>query len=310
VYTGHVGNVHLALWRGAYRLDGLRIFKREHGTTVPFFSADQIDISVQWAALLHGAVVAELELEQPVINFSAEQNGSEGNWRELVDDLVPITINRLAVHDGEVHYRDPHRRPRVDVHADHLEIVARNLSTIETEDEGLPARVHVDGRVQSSGALDVDMRLDPLDEQPTFDLALQLRRLPVPRLNRFLRAYAGIDAHAGTFFLYSEIHARHGSFTGYVKPMVEHLELFDPNRGLLNELGDALVQIVTEIFRNQPEDRLALDIPVSGSFQQPGIDGWAAVISALKNAFIQALRHGLDQREDWQPVPTRARRGV
>ena len=43
-YDGHVDDIDLALWRGAYRIDGIRIVKTGAGQPTPFFSGDRIEL--------------------------------------------------------------------------------------------------------------------------------------------------------------------------------------------------------------------------------------------------------------------------
>src|SRR5688572_7669468 len=68
-YSGHIDDVDLALYRGAYQIEGVRIVKTGGKQPVPFFSASEIDLSVQWGALLDGEVVAEIDLHGPKVNF-------------------------------------------------------------------------------------------------------------------------------------------------------------------------------------------------------------------------------------------------
>lgn len=306
-YTGDVADVDLALFRGAYRLEGIRIVKTDGGAPVPFFRAPAIDISLEWGALLDGRVVAEIVMERPELNVVTEgarrQTGEEADWRDAVDDMVPLTINRFVIRGGEVYYRDYTRDPQVNFRIDRLGLIARGLSNRPARGGALPARIHADARVQQSGRLVLDARLDPFAVEPTFNLALRLRELPATELNALLRPYAGVDAEGGTFFLYSEVRARQGRFRGYVKPMAEGLSLFrsDEEGTFFDVLGDALVQLVVEVFSNWGTDRLAVRVPISGTFESPETDGWAVVLSVLSNAFIRAIRHGLEDRGAWGP---------
>ena len=61
-YDGHVEDVDLALWRGAYRLDGIRIVKTGSKQPEPFFDGERIDFSVEWRSILRGRLVAECEM--------------------------------------------------------------------------------------------------------------------------------------------------------------------------------------------------------------------------------------------------------
>jgi hypothetical protein len=307
-YTGDVEDVDLNLFRGAYRIEGMRISKTGGGAPVPFFSVRTIDLSVDWGALLHGKIVSEIDLLHPILNFvlegRAKQTGAEARWPELVSDIVPLRVNRLGVHAGEVHYRAYDRSPEVDLYADRIALTAHDLSTEGRRETPLPSRLHMDARVQRSGRLVVDARLDTFASAPTFALAIRLRDLDARELDPFLRAYAGVDAEKGRFYLYSELRARGGRFEGYIKPMAEHLSVFqaDEPGGFIDKVGDLAAQVVVEIFENHGNDTLAVDVPISGSFEDPEVSTWAVIVSALKNAFIEGLKHGLDDRSGWHTI--------
>src|SRR4051812_40936745 len=61
-YKGHIEQVHIHLWRGAYSIQGIELKKVEGNVPVPFFSARSVDLSVEWRALFHGKVVSEIVL--------------------------------------------------------------------------------------------------------------------------------------------------------------------------------------------------------------------------------------------------------
>lgn len=318
-YYGHVEDVDIALWRGAYQLDALNIMKVGGDVPVPFFSVDETDISIDWWAVLEGQIVAEITMQHPVLNFVSEVSGGEGqmgegnDWRDVVDDLVPITINRFETHDGEITYRDYQSHPPVDLRLTETEIVAEGLSTARDEsasdEDELPARLDMYATAQRSGHVEIHMGLDAFDERPTFDLDLALEDLRAQELNDMLRAYAGVDAEGGRVFLYSELSSRHGRFEGYVKPMAEGLSIFQfgEDGDFIDVFGDFLVSLVAEIFENHGTDRFALRVPVSGTFEAVEVDGWAVVGSVLYNTFIEAIQHGVENRGGWRREPPRER---
>ncbi len=47
------------------------------------------------------------------------------------------------------------------------------------------------------------------------------------RMNDLFRAYGRFDVSAGRFFLYSELDAKDGLVTGYVKPLFKDLKVYD-----------------------------------------------------------------------------------
>src|SRR5215204_27699 len=130
----HLVEVDIHLWRGAYTIRQVEIVKTTGQVPVPFFSAPIVDLSVEWKALLDGAFVGEIQFEQPKINFvhgrssATTQVGVDKPWTDKIRELFPLKINRFTVRDGEVHYRDFNRTPKVDVEIDQIRMVATNLT--------------------------------------------------------------------------------------------------------------------------------------------------------------------------------------
>jgi uncharacterized protein YhdP len=264
-YRGRIGDVDMALFRGAYRIQDIRLEKIEGASAVPFFSADLVDLSVEWRALLHGAFVGEARIDKPRLNFvvaetkKASQTGIDASWKERAKEIFPLDLNRVELHDGEIHYRDVKRSPKVDIYLDKVDAVARGLTTRPKEGETLPANLHATARAMDLARMNLDVKLDPLAKRPTFDMKAELVGLPLPSLNDFLRAYAGVDAEGGTFSLYTEMAANEGRFKGYVKPIAKDVRIFspgkEPHRGFMATAWEALVAGVKNILENRSKDR-------------------------------------------------------
>src|SRR5690349_8428154 len=61
-YYGHVDDIDIALIRGAYQLDSIYLNKMDSVTQkqTEFFSASEIDLSIEWKALFKGSIVGEV----------------------------------------------------------------------------------------------------------------------------------------------------------------------------------------------------------------------------------------------------------
>ena len=85
-YDGHVGDIDIHLWRGAYSIDDIEIVKTGASRPVPFFRSDRIDFSVEWRSLFRGSIVAEASFFGPEVNLvqgksaADSQLGKEENW--------------------------------------------------------------------------------------------------------------------------------------------------------------------------------------------------------------------------------------
>lgn len=302
-YSGHIEDVEISLWRGAYTIEGIVIVKKNGKVPVPFVRMEKLDLGVEWGALLDGEVVAKVAGIRPQINFvkgpskASSQAGTEANWQQTVEDLVPMEINKLTLVDGEIHYRDFYSLPKVDVLLDHLNATVSNLTNSKSFSGSRVAKIDASGTLMRSGQLKVRGALDPFSAEPTFDITSSVERLQLTELNTFLKAYVDIDVEKGRLAVYSDLHAKEGHFNGYVKPLIEGLDVLNwkkETEGPIEKFWEGLVGGVAQIFKNQPHDQLGARIPISGRFDKPEVNAWSAAFSLLRNAFIQALRHGLE----------------
>ena len=279
---------------------------REEGKVpVPLFAADRIDLTVEWRALLHGALVGEMELFRPTLELVAGQTPSPGrlpeemDWAQRLVGLYPFEFDRVAVHEGQIHFRAPHREPPVDVALHDVRIETRNLTNSRDLSAARPARVTLDARVQRSGRVTIELEIDPLAARPDFRLELEVASIQLAELNDFLRAYVGVDAQRGRFDLTSRVVSEDGRFDGYVEPLLRGVDLLKldeeaEKQGLLATLWEAAVGGAAEVLENQPEDQLAARVPLHGSFEKPKLGVWGALVSLFENGYVEALRPSVE----------------
>jgi hypothetical protein len=301
-YTGRVEDVDVALWRGAYQIEDVVIEKRSGRVPVPFFRGPQVDLSIQWGALFEGALVGEIHFDRPELNLvggPTKQAGTEEDWRDTVEALFPTKINRVEVRRGSVHFRNFHSEPPVDVYLRDVDVVAGNLTNSKDLSADRVARFEVRATPMNRGRLWARGSIDPFAEHPDFDLDSTVTRADLTQWNDFLRTYAGIDVEKGSFSVYAELVAREGRFEGYLKPLVEDLDVLDvaeegDDQGILATIWEAVVGTTAEVLEHQPEDRQATKIPISGTVQDPKGSIWAALGGALRNAFVEGLKPQLE----------------
>lgn len=160
----------------------------------------------------------------------------------------------------------------------------------------------------------LDMELEPLAVEPTFDMDAELTGLELTAINDFLKAYARVNAEGGTFSLFTEMAAEKGRFKGYVKPILKNVRIFSPGKkdegGILETAWEALVAGVENILENKPKDQLASQVPLSGRFSDPSAGIWASVWSLLRNGFVRALRPNLSHEVDFGDVTGGKKQGI
>lgn len=305
-YDGSIGDVDVALIRGAYSVDDIEIVKTTGKVPVPFFAARTTDFSLQWGALFDGKVVGEINVDHGVLNFvqgpnkQASQTGIADEWLAVVKDLFPLRINRFEIENSAIHFRNFHSRPKVDVALTDVHVVGADLSNTRRPSEGMLASIEGQARAEGRAPLKVSANLNPSARQPTFRLGLSLLKLPLAALNDLLRAYGNFDAEGGTLDLYLEAKAADGSIEGRVKPLahdVKILKVEDDSGSPLQFIWETLVGTLAEIFENQRREQIGTVIEFDGRFDDPSMSSWAAFIEAIKNAFFKALKPGFESHK-------------
>ena len=301
-YTGHVDDLDVALIRGAYIIKRIKIDKTGGKIPVPFFYADRVDLSLQWASLFHGRIVGEIEVDQPVLNFvkgpteETSQTKIDKSWTDVVKKLMPLKLNKFEIVEGAIHYRDFHSKPKFDIYTKNVHILAENLSNAEKNKQVLPSSVVASADVYG-GSATASMKMDALAKWPTFDGKMTLKGLNLANLNNFIDAFAKFDIKSGEISIYSEAAAKDGRIVGYTKPIIKDLKVLLPETDKNKPLKvayEAVVEAVTWIFKNHNKDQLATKVEFEGNIKKPDIDIWSLIGELLKNAFIQALYPSLE----------------
>jgi len=304
-YYGHIEDLDVALYRGAYRIEQFHLDQVDSLTQerTKFLGAAVIDLSVEWKALFKGRLVGELEIEEPLLRFTLEKTEPDelqkdtASLGDLLKDLMPLRINRLALHNGSLEYADEGSTPPLNLALTDLEALATNLSSVVDEEELLPAKVAATAALYE-GKLSFHMALDPLSRQTIFDMDLSLEGMELPLVNDFFQAYADFDVNRGSMSLYTEIATRDGAFKGYVKPIIKDLDVLgreDRKDNVLRQLWEGVVGTAGSILTNPRKDQVATKVMLEGRLDRPDVRTWAAVIDILRNAFIRALEPAIDR---------------
>ncbi|MCE6990980.1 DUF748 domain-containing protein [Dyadobacter sp. CY323] len=303
-YYGHIEDIDLAIIQGAYKIDSIYINKADTvtGKQTPFFSSSEIDLSVEWKALLKGSIVGELTLQRPFLLFTKDKVEPKeivkdsADFRKVLDKFMPLSINRCEINNGKVQYNDFTSTPKVDIAMTNMHVLAQNLKNSYDSSAVLPASVNASANIYE-GTLTMDAKLNPLADNPTFDMSAELKNTNLVKLNDFFQAYAKIDVNRGRFGLYTEVAAKDNAFTGYVKPLIQDLDILgkeDRKDNLFQKLWEAVAGGVGEIFENQKKDQVATKIPFKGKLDDPQTNIWLALTTILQNAFISALQPTID----------------
>lgn len=300
-YQGHVDDVHVALWRGAYELRSVHIQQLNSAVDEPLFATPAVEVQVLWSALIKGTIVARIRALEPTISFAAghagkaAQTGRGVNWADLLDRLTPFRIDRLEIVSGQVHYYDLYSTPKVDVHLDDVEALLTHLTNARDDQHPRVADLQLEALAMAQSKLTLDLQIDPFAVQPDFALKMKLLGLQVARMRPAMQAYTPFDPTEGRLDVLLEATGKDGAVSGYVKPLFTDLKVVDWKQELKGEHNpfelavNAVGSVLNLVLQNQAKDQLATRMPFSGRLDAPNVDVASALGNILSNAFISAF---------------------
>ena len=307
-YKGHIADIDINLWRGAYKIQGIELVKTDSPVPRPLFAASTIDMSVLWSALFRGAVVAEVYMVNPEVNFVAGKEGQEAqtgegeDWTEVIQQLVPIEIDRFETVNGSIHYYDFNSDPKVDVYLSNVDALIRNLNNSGGEGKERLAKLKAHALAMNHADVNLNFNVDPFAKKPDFDFDLRLLQLQMARVREYLKAYGPFDADSGTLDLVVEMAAKSGAVDGYIKPIFKDLNILSWKKDVEQDKDNpfrVVLEAVSGFFagllENQPKDQFATRVPISGRLDDPSVGILPALGNILKNAFIEAFTPTLEQ---------------
>src|ERR1035437_2765985 len=71
-YYGHIEDIDVSLYRGAYIIKNIYINKDDTVSKkqTKFFTSKDVDLSLEWGAIFHGSFVGKLVFDSPVLFFT------------------------------------------------------------------------------------------------------------------------------------------------------------------------------------------------------------------------------------------------
>jgi len=299
-YRGSVESVGIALWRGAYFLERVKVVKLAgNGKEEPFFFSRSIDFSIAWREIFRGKFVSDIVVNGGRLNFvkaptpENSQLAADRRWQAPIKDIFPIDITYLEINNGYLRYRDETTSPIVDLEVVNMKAVATRLQNRPAEiGTALPASLTVTGDSIGRGKLSISAVGEPLADKPHFELHARLEGVSLRALNQFLLAYGNVDVRSGVLKVYLEMAARDGRFEGYVKPFLDDVHFYEITREN-GSLGHKIWQVIAgglvNLFKSSPQKEFALRVPFAGDFNKVDVGTWPSIVSMLHNAFVKAL---------------------
>lgn len=288
------GKIRLIPFSFKIRVEDL-LLTEQSGLSDPkiYLSIRDLQIDIMATKLWSGEISADIFCAGPSVavikEIFSDLNVQPGNPLLRLNIGMDITINALDIRDGKVHYSDATSRPPLSIVVDHIDICARDISTVPERQSN--AALNVRARVYD-GIFQAAMTVDLLSHTPDFILDTDLSGINMVLLNDFFQRYGRFDVSSGSMAMHSEIKAVAGKFGGYVESVIEDLHVLGPedkNDNILRYLWEGLVGLVLDIMKDHRTDELKTRIEFERPFKDPEVQVGKAVGEALANAFLHGL---------------------
>lgn len=193
-----------------------------------------------------------------------------------------VRIDRIAVSGGDVMYSDRFIKPNFSARIIGLQGTVSGLSS----DPSKMATLDLSGRVDGSAPLAVSGALNPLRPDPFLDLRASVRDFDLPAVSTYSGKYVGYGIERG-------------KLSADLQYKIEQGQLLAQNRIVLNRLtfghevdSPTAVKLPVKLAVALLEDsngEIELDLPVSGTLNDPQFSVGGLVFKALLNLIGKAL---------------------
>jgi uncharacterized protein DUF748 len=202
-YQVRLGGLDLSPFGFALELKNLVVSQDAHPDP-PVLRVPRLRASVQWRALLHGAVVADFKIDHPALHVNLAQVQQEARdevpveqrgWQDAVTHIYPLEINALDIEGATVEYED--RGPLPPVRLTDLVVRAENIRNVRSGAGVYPSSLELRAHVLDSAKLRARGHADFLAEpHPAVRLTFALDDVALRRLEPVLR-HAGVAVRGG-----------------------------------------------------------------------------------------------------------------
>jgi Domain of Unknown Function (DUF748) len=207
-YSVSVRALHIHPWTVSLELLDSTISQNANPVP-PVARIHSLTATINWRALLHRKVVADVIFDRPSMyvnlkNLSAEATSDvalkDRGWQEALEAVtLDLKIDRLEVREGDLTYLDG--GPFKPLQVSRVNATAENIRNIRSKERVYPSDIHVEGLVFDAGRLWLDGHADFLAEpHATVKAALRLDEIELDYFRPITSRY-NVSVTKGTLSL-------------------------------------------------------------------------------------------------------------
>ncbi|MDD2541135.1 MAG: DUF748 domain-containing protein [Desulfuromonadaceae bacterium] len=255
----------------------------EFAPTVKIAHLKNLEIQRMNIDYIHSQLTAGVEKKRALM--------AEKKARELVDkpgilliaDQVSLTGCTIGIVNKAA--RKPYR-----IFFSDADLQAKNFSNQSSHGT---AQVELKAKFMGSGITTASAAFRPEKAGSYLDLYVKIDDSQMTAMNDVLLSYGDFDVSAGVFSLITELHVKNGTISGYMKPFIRDMDVYDSQkdkgRGVPHQMYEMLVGGVSKILENRSHQEVATRVDIKGPVGNPETSSLQIVVELFKNAFFKAI---------------------
>ena len=212
------------------------------------------------------------------------------------DPKLQLRAKRIRFTGSTIGWIDRTEDPDYRLFVSGLDLTFADFSNQKKDGIG---RLAARGKLNGTGPASINALFRPQTKSPEFDLAVRVENTDLRGMNNLLEAKAGVDVAKGFLSYYSELTVRNNAIDGYLKVLLNDLDVYAPrqdeDKPLRAKTKELVADALANVLVNRRTDEVATRASISGPLENPDADIWQIITGLVRNAFFEAIVPGLDR---------------
>ncbi|WP_020167152.1 MULTISPECIES: DUF748 domain-containing protein [Methylotenera] len=234
------------------------------------------------STVLNNTDIAKPAVQVAIVEKTPETSPVSSTKNASSTDAFPVSIDTVRIENAELEFADLSLIPQFGAHINSLSGVINGVSTSPTA----IAQAELDGKVDDYGSARIRGSLQPFQATNFTDLKLSFKNLEMNRLTPYSGKFAGRRIDSGKLSVDLEYKIKQRQLAGENKFILNKLKLGEKVDSA--EAANLPLDLAIAILEDS-DGIIDLDLPISGSLDDPQFSYGKIVWKAIKNVLTKII---------------------
>ncbi len=304
LYSIHIGDLDLAIWRMAYGLEDIELKERKTGQV--FLFVQDVDVSLSWRELIRGRVLTDIDVTGArfdvdrgiVLLAKGNPETSKKDAKDAQEALFPVSVERVRVTSSEALFRPPGTKS--DTKAWRLSEIESVVSNLTPKTENEKTLFTASGTLLGSSKVKVAGEARLKKEPIEWSVDTQMNGFDLREANPILMEIAPLSFVKGQLDVYSEVRSKAGTMLGYVRPVAKNVDVMGDRRDFKEGPRQFLIELVAQfaqfVLKDNDTSTVATQIDFGTAGGELKVNTAKAIQMAIQHGFGENVEPKIDNR--------------